>query len=95
MRRCLLFILLFTQTALADGPYPTMDSDSSTLVPVGFGIKWQWREDRAVNVSLNNLSMGDAPVESPELPGLGQVTGRYTSRDKAYLPAAISFGGGA
>ena len=73
----------------------TMAFRLDDLWSVGIGVKWQWREDRAVNVSLNYLTVGDAPVESPELPGLGPVTGRYTSRDTVYLRAAISFGGGA
>ena len=61
---------------------------------LGFGVKWQWRENRTLNVSLNYLTIGDAPVQTPEIPGLGEVTGRYTSRDTLYLRAAISFGSG-
>ena len=61
---------------------------------VGFGVKWKWRENRTLNVSLNYLTIGDAPVESPIIPGVGGVTGRYTSRNTWFLRAALSFGSG-
>lgn len=61
---------------------------------LGFGVKWKWRDNRTLNVSLNYLTIGDAPVESPSIPGVGPVTGRYTSRHTVYLRASLSFGPG-
>ena len=58
----------------------------------GVGVKWQWKPDRAVNVSLNYLTLGDAPVETPDIGGIGSVNGRFTSRDTFYLRASVSFG---
>lgn len=59
---------------------------------VGVGFRWQWRPDRVVNFSLNYLTVGDAPVETPEIPGVGQASGRYTSRDTVYARMSLSLG---
>lgn len=72
----------------------TMAFRMDDIWSVGFGVKWRWRENRLINASLNYLTIGDAPVSSPVIPGLGQVVGRYTSRDTVYFRASISFGPG-
>jgi long-chain fatty acid transport protein len=59
---------------------------------VGFGFQWQWKSNRMVSASLNYLKVGDAPVKTPEIPGIGGVTGRFTDRGTIYLRAAVSFG---
>lgn len=71
----------------------TMAFRMDDMWSVGFGAKWRWKDNRTVNISLNYLTVGDAPVQSPVVPGVGQVTGRYTSRDTFYLRASLSFGG--
>jgi len=60
----------------------------------GLGVKWQWRESRVMNASIYCLTIGDAPISSPVIPGLGQVVGRYTRRDTLYFSASLSFGPG-
>lgn len=60
----------------------------------GVGFQWQWRPNRTVNVTLNYLTLGDAPVVTPEIPGIGQVSGRYTSRDTFYVRMSLSLGAG-
>jgi long-chain fatty acid transport protein len=60
----------------------------------GVGFRWQWRPDRTVNVTFNYLTLGDAPVETPDIPGIGQVSGRYTSRDTYYIRMSLSLGAG-
>jgi hypothetical protein len=47
-----------------------------------------------VNVAFNYLTLGDAPVETPDIPRIGQVSGRYTSRDTFYIRMSLSLGAG-
>lgn len=70
----------------------TMAFRLDDLWSIGVGVQWRWKEDRTVNVSLNYLAIGEAPVESPDIPGIGPATGQYTSRDTFYLRASLSFG---
>jgi hypothetical protein len=60
----------------------------------GWGVKWQWRESRVINALLYYLTIGEAPISSPVIPGLGHVVGRYTRRDTLYFRASLSFGPG-
>jgi hypothetical protein len=60
----------------------------------GVGVEWQWTPTRAVTATLNYIQMGDAPVTSPSIPGIGSVTGRYTDRGTIFLEVGVSFGTG-
>ena len=42
-------------------------------------------------MTLNYVQMGDAPVESPDIPLVGSVTGEYTDRRTIFLQAGINF----
>jgi hypothetical protein len=57
------------------------------------GIEWQWTEERTVSTSISYLGIGDAPVTSPTIPGLGAITGEYTSRDVIQIEIGVTFGG--
>lgn len=59
---------------------------------LGVGFEWQWKDNRAVTVSLNYLETGDAPVSTPDIPGIGSVTGAFTKRKTIYFRFAISLG---
>ena len=59
---------------------------------VGVGIEWQWTDTRVLNVSLNYIKIGDAPTTSPDIPGFGTVSGRYTDRGTIFLETALSWG---
>ena len=58
----------------------------------GVGIEWRWTDTRLVNVSLNYMQIGDAPTTSPDIPGFGSISGRYTDRAIIFLEAALSWG---
>ena len=60
----------------------------------GVGVEWQWTPTRAVSATLNYIQMGDAPVTSPPIPGIGSVTGRFSERGTIFLDVAINFGKG-
>jgi len=59
---------------------------------VGVGIEWKWTDTRLVNVNLNYMEFGDAPTTSPDIPGFGSISGRYTDRGIIFLEAALSWG---
>jgi len=59
---------------------------------LGVGIEWQWTDSRLLNVNLNYMQFGDAPTTSPDIPGFGAVSGRYTDRGIIFLEAALSWG---
>ena len=63
-----------------------------SLWSAGIGIQWQWKEGREVTATLNYLEMGDAPVQSSDIPGVGSVTGRYTDRQTIWLQVGMNFG---
>ena len=46
-----------------------------------------------IAANLNYLDFGEAPVESPDLPVLGVISGEYTKRDTIYLQISAAFGG--
>ena len=58
----------------------------------GVGIEWQWTDTRLLNVSLNYMEIGDAPTTTPDIPGFGSVSGKYTKRGIIYLDLALSWG---
>ena len=64
-----------------------------TATSYGIGIEWTTRKGNAWTATLNYLDMGDAPVESPDLPVIGVISGSYTKRDTIYLEVGYAFGG--
>jgi long-chain fatty acid transport protein len=72
----------------------TMTLRLDDIWSLGAGFQWRWRPDRVINATLNYLTLGDAPVQSPEIPDIGRVSGRYTSRDTVYLRVSLSIGPG-
>lgn len=59
---------------------------------LGFAAEWQWTEDRAIEVNLSYMTIGDAPIHSPNIPLLGSVTGEYSERDIFLLRLALKWG---
>lgn len=60
----------------------------------GVGVEWLWKDNRSITASLNYLELGEAPVTSPELPGIGSISGSYTDRGTIWLQVALSLGSG-
>jgi long-chain fatty acid transport protein len=58
---------------------------------VGVGIEWQWTRTRVLNVNLNYMQFGDAPTTSPDIPGFGAISGKYTDRGIIFLDASFSW----
>lgn len=70
----------------------TMMLRLDTATSYGVGIQWQTKKGRTFAVNLNYLDFGDAPVESPDLPVLGVISGQYTKRDTIYVEFGAAFG---
>ena len=58
----------------------------------GVAAEWQWTETRAVQVALSYLGLGDAPVNTPSIPGIGSASGEYSDRDVWLLRIGVTFG---
>ena len=78
-----------------------IDDDQRTLTlrldsmwAAGVGFQWQWTPTRAVTATLNYIQLGDAPVTSPSIPGIGSVSGQYSDRGTVYLELGMNFGSG-
>jgi long-chain fatty acid transport protein len=78
-----------------------VDDDERTLTlrldsmwAAGFGVEWQWTETRALSATLNYIQLGDAPLMSPTIPGIGSFAGEYTDRGTIYLEFGLSLGSG-
>ena len=61
---------------------------------LGVGFEWQWTDNRTLGASISYIGIGDAPVTSPTIPGLGAITGEYTSRDIIQLSIGVTFAKG-
>ena len=61
----------------------------------GVGFEWQWKDTRSISATLSYLEIDEAPLTSPDIPGIGSVTGRFTERQSLYLEIGMSVGPGA
>jgi long-chain fatty acid transport protein len=61
---------------------------------LGIGFQWRWKKNRVITGSLNYVMIDDAPVNTPAIPGVGSVTGRYTERKTIWLQIGINTGSG-
>ena len=87
------FGVLYVDDMLSDDNR-TITLRLDSLWSAGVGIEWQWTEKRTVFANLNYMEIGDAPVTSPDIPGIGPVTGRYSDRQTIWLQAGMAFGTG-
>ena len=78
-----------------------VDDDNRTITlrldsmwGAGIGLEWKWKDNRSLSATLNYIQLGDAPVTSPSIPGIGAVTGSFTDRGTIYLEIGMSWGNG-
>ena len=82
----------FYADEMVDDDKRTMTLRLDSVWSAGIGAEWQWTENRSVTTSLSYVGVGDAPVTTAEIPGIGALEGEYTSRDTWLLRIGISFG---
>jgi long-chain fatty acid transport protein len=63
-----------------------------SLWSIGVTAERQWTDSRRVTFGLSYFGIGDAPVTTPRIPGLGSLEGKFTSRDTLLLQIGMSFG---
>ncbi len=79
---------------MVDDANRTLALRLDSIWSIGVGVEWQWTPERTVSATVSYLGIGDAPVTTPSIPGLGAVTGEYTSRDMIQIEIGVTFGGG-
>ena len=77
---------------MIDDDERTMTLRLDALWSAGAAAEWQWTESRTVKMSLSYLGLGDAPVRTAEIPGLGALEGRFKSRDTVMLQVGVTWG---
>ena len=60
---------------------------------VALAAEWQWTPHKTLLASLSYMTLDDAPVVTPAIPGIGSSSGKYTERDILILRLAYKFGG--
>ncbi|MGI9327051.1 MAG: OmpP1/FadL family transporter [Pseudomonadales bacterium] len=76
---------------MIDDDVRTLSLRLDSVWSLGVGVEWQWSENRTLGATVSYLGVGDAPVTSPAVPGLGSVTGEYTSRDIIQLEIGMTW----
>ncbi len=70
----------------------TMTLRLDSLWSLGVAAQWHWKDDRFVKASFSYIGMGDAPVDTPSIPGIGAAIGEYTNRDIFMFRIGVSSG---
>lgn len=81
----------FYTSDMVDDDNRTMTLRLDSAWSLGAGFEWQWKDNRTLGASLSYIGIGDAPVNSPAIGGLGSVTGEYTSRDIIQLVVGVTW----
>ena len=58
----------------------------------GVAAEWQWTESRTVKLSVSYMGLDDAPVTTPEIPGVGSLEGEFKSRDTILFQVGMTWG---
>ncbi len=82
---------IYTSDMIKD-EHRTMTFRMESIRALGIGAEWQWRDDRLVEFSLSYMDLGEAPVEAPDIAGVGSASGHYSDRALWQFVVGISFG---
>jgi long-chain fatty acid transport protein len=77
---------------MIDDDERTMTLRLDALWSVAVAAEWQWTENRRLNLSLAYLGLDDAPVTTPEIPGVGSLEGEFSRRDTLLFQLGLSWG---
>ncbi len=77
---------------MVDDDERTMTLRLDALWSLGVAAEWQWTESRTVSVSLAYMGVGDAPVRTGEIQGLGSLEGEFDSRDTWLFQVGMTWG---
>lgn len=77
---------------MLDDDERTMTLRLDALWSLGLGAEWQWTDSRTVKMSVAYMGVGDAPVQTPVIPGLGSLEGEFNSRDTLLFQVGVTWG---
>lgn len=77
---------------MIDDDERTMTLRLDALWSAGVAAEWQWTESRTVKMSLSYMGLDDAPVTTPDIPGVGPLQGKFTERDTVLLQIGMTWG---
>ena len=77
---------------MIDDDERTMTLRLDALWSAAIAAEWQWTESRTVKFSVAYMGLDDAPVTTPELPGLGSLEGEFTQRDTLLFQIGMTWG---
>ena len=77
---------------MIDDDKRTMTLRLDAMWSLGVAAEWQWTDRRTVQFGLSYITLDDAPVTTPEIPGIGAATGKFTQRDTLMLRVGLSWG---
>jgi long-chain fatty acid transport protein len=77
---------------MIDDDKRTMTLRLDSMWSLGVAAEWQWTDRRKVQIGLSYITLDDAPLTTPEIPGIGSVSGKFTQRDTFMLRVGLSFG---
>ena len=61
---------------------------------LGVGAEWQWTETRSLFAMLSYIQIGDAPITTDPIAGIGSATGKYEDRSSILVQIGMNLGTG-
>ena len=90
--RWMLGVNAMATNKMIDDDERTMTLRLDALWSAGVAAEWQWTASRTVKLSASYMGMDDAPVTTPDIPGVGSLQGKFTSRDIFLFQIGMTWG---
>ena len=90
--RWMLGVSALATNQMIDDDERTMTLRLDALWSAGVAAEWQWTESRTVKFSVSYMGLDDAPVTTPEIPGVGSLEGEFKSRDTILFQVGMTWG---
>ena len=90
--RWMLGVSALATNQMIDDDERTMTLRLDALWSAGVAAEWQWTESRTVKLSVSYMGLDDAPVTTPEIPGVGSLEGKFKSRDTILFQVGMTWG---
>jgi len=78
--------------SMIDDEDRTMTLRMDQVWTAAVAAEWQWKEDLALDMSVAYIGIDDAPVETPAIPVVGSLKGKYARRDTWLFQVALKWG---
>ena len=78
--------------SMIDDDDRTMTLRMDQVWTAAVAAEWQWKDNLALDMSVAYVGIDDAPVETPAIPVLGSLKGKYARRDTWLFQVALKWG---